>query len=1311
MNIKNNYEIQREIKSRFLKFIKTAGLVAVFAVAGLFLFAGSARAATYYVDVNSGSDSVNITQAQNINTPLKSLSKPFVSGWMRWGDTIKLKSGTYTGGDDTGGIWVSGAGRWIVLSSQMQGSVSDGPLTITIAPGADVTIDMPTQVFSSYMIRAYGNLIIAGESASNKLKITNTQSAAYNLVMFTGTNMEASVTLQDVTIDWNNANSQIGWVNNDVTSYNQNITFRRCEIKNTGTTLSSQAIIRSQISASVFTNLNYESCLLHDVGYLFYQGGGKLNLSLINNTISGGKAARLWDGTLSTSNTFTIKNNIFNGNSTNTELLYAYPFTYAQMQANWTIKNNILYVPTTVNPGSEINKIGYAVNDIVPIDESNYYINPLFTAADDFTLQSGSYASGRGDNSAVPSSGGDLNGTAYRSSSVGCYSNPVDALYPSIIAGTATFVGDSIAGGTALRANATAWPVATVVGYNINDADGSDSAAIGGSGGQATKFYVDRAALAWGPKYIFFVPYHNNYPSSGNTPGNITYAQAANDMEVAMKKAEYWGITPIFVGMSGVMGADPTTKPSSVNAAVATKCDTNDWSCGSFVDYMTTINPSSWNLVTSLGGYYQAGGLVVNVHPASVGYDVALNEAEYLFYSKGTMGTDGIDIGAGAEVYKDGKFRSIGTNSGSTADLTVTPQSDFTAYNYSSWMEITDITWSNTGIHHKTWTETSTTASTNTIHTVGDLEADTYYNVKLDTVLGSDITGDYCTAGVCLSNAQGEITFTYTGTYSSHTFDVEEGDNVAPTAVITYSPNSAVKNGETLIITATFNEVMADSPVPKISISGSNTLAATDMTKTDTTHYYYTHTVGTGDGTATITLSAGTDTTGNGVTSVPTSGATFTVDNTAPTGTTLSLGTITISSITATVSGATDTNADLHATPYYFDRNSATATSDWQAGTIWADSSLTSNTQYTYKVKARDAATNVSIFTDTQSKYTLAPTPINLAADTVGQTAITLTVDAINNPTADSSGYYFANTTNSTNSGWIQTNTWQNTSLTCGTSYNYTIKYRNGDGTETDTIALAKSTNSCNGSIPAWFLQQINKVIQIIKQDDNPNDDNKNKKEPSNQKSEEAQTKNFDLKIEEFKIEAAAIFEADVDDIVSMVGEKRNVDLEIDVVNKYLTEIGAIAESKEEAATSYWQLMILNFITYGTPSTQILGQGERAGAVNSYRQAFGKLPKTEDEWLDVIKISNGRWPGEKNNEAEERARTNFNIVYLRNPDRNNPHDDAAITVMAYGLRPTNRNLNSEKAAIKIFKNIYGYNPEKATAWDVVRAIAYSGAVR
>ena len=136
-----------------------------------------------------------------------------------------------------------------------------------------------------------------------------------------------------------------------------------------------------------------------------------------------------------------------------------------------------------------------------------------------------------------------------------------------------------------------------------------------------------------------------------------------------------------------------------------------------------------------------------------------------------------------------------------------------------------------------------------------------------------------------------------------------------------------------------------------------------------------------------------------------------------------------------------------------------------------------------------------------------------------------------------------------------------------------------------------------------------------------------------------------------------------------------------------------------------------NFIVYGTESTKILGTGERAGAVNSYKQAFGKLPRTNKDWEDVLKISVGRWPNERNSDTEKKAKEKFYEVYKREANMDQANDNAAVTVISYGLRPSSRNMDSEKAAIKIFKGIFNYNPLSALDWDVVRAIAYSGAIR
>ena len=92
-------------------------------------------------------------------------------------------------------------------------------------------------------------------------------------------------------------------------------------------------------------------------------------------------------------------------------------------------------------------------------------------------------------------------------------------------------------------------------------------------------------------------------------------------------------------------------------------------------------------------------------------------------------------------------------------------------------------------------------------------------------------------------------------------------------------------------------------------------------------------------------------------------------------------------------------------------------------------------------------------------------------------------------------------------------------------------------------------------------------------------------------------------------------------------------------------------------------------------------------------------------------IANGRWPSRIGLKAEERARVSFEKIYLRQPDGKNGPDANAIAVAAYGLRPVKRAIDSEKFAIAAFISIYGKNPTDPTDWDLVRAIAYSGAKR
>ncbi|MDO8592341.1 MAG: hypothetical protein Q7R92_01040 [bacterium] len=189
--------------------------------------------------------------------------------------------------------------------------------------------------------------------------------------------------------------------------------------------------------------------------------------------------------------------------------------------------------------------------------------------------------------------------------------------------------------------------------------------------------------------------------------------------------------------------------------------------------------------------------------------------------------------------------------------------------------------------------------------------------------------------------------------------------------------------------------------------------------------------------------------------------------------------------------------------------------------------------------------------------------------------------------------------------------------------------------------------------------------------------------------------------------EAATLISAKPMVLAEAMGVKVDDAAETAAEAKYTAKLVSGLKSVTAAAKD----AITYFVAYGTPTTKVLGAGERAGVVSSYKKAFGKVPATSAEWSDAIKIGNGRWPSVTSAAAETSATTEFKKVYKRAPDMKQPNDNAAVTVIAYGLRPANRNLNSEKAAIKSFKAIYKHAPVSALAWDIVRSIAYSGAKR
>ena len=153
------------------------------------------------------------------------------------------------------------------------------------------------------------------------------------------------------------------------------------------------------------------------------------------------------------------------------------------------------------------------------------------------------------------------------------------------------------------------------------------------------------------------------------------------------------------------------------------------------------------------------------------------------------------------------------------------------------------------------------------------------------------------------------------------------------------------------------------------------------MTKSSTTVYTYSHTVGAGDGTATIALSAALDTAGNAVTSAPTSGSTFTVDNTAP-----SIGSLSLSSQPDTTPNLTFTAES---------DSSVVITSDNTSGNVGTTTGTGSSQTITLSTLDTGSQTLTATATDAAG---------NTATDTISVTVIAPSVSSSSSSSSSSSG-------------------------------------------------------------------------------------------------------------------------------------------------------------------------------------------------------------------------------------------------------------------------------------------------------------------
>jgi|GEM_PF-402256 len=327
--------------------------------------------------------------------------------------------------------------------------------------------------------------------------------------------------------------------------------------------------------------------------------------------------------------------------------------------------------------------------------------------------------------------------------------------------------------------------------------------------------------------------------------GNVYVADAGNYL---IRKITPSGVVTTLAGSGSAVSTDGAGTSASFDKPSGIAVD------GSGNVYVADYNSHLIRKITP-------SGVVTTLAGSSLGSTDATG-ASASFYNPLGVAVDGSGNIYVAD-FRNHKIRKITTStaiaSGSiTNDGTLTMT--FTSSEATSDLVVGDVSVTNGGL--SSWNVTSSTVYTATFTPSGDGAA------TIDVAANT-----FTDASSNNNSAATQFTWTYDGT--------------APTASLVYtisgSAVTAVKENDVVTITATFDEDIADSPVMQISGSGVTTISATNMTKVSATSYTYIWTVGSGDGTQTWALATGKDEVGNGVTTTPTSGATISVDNTAPT--------------------------------------------------------------------------------------------------------------------------------------------------------------------------------------------------------------------------------------------------------------------------------------------------------------------------------------------------------------------------------------------------------------------------------------------
>jgi hypothetical protein len=569
---------------------------------------------TKYINSTTGSDS-------GTTGPFKSLEYALESGGMAFGDTLILQGSAID-------LLKVGTNNYI------QTSIASGtaaPLTI-IAEELVCTITIPVGASVQTFRFGSGSTVDKYTLFSG---ITFSDSGGVGVEFFSIRSDQGTQYVRFYSCIFDSFIADMFFIN-DLNAASSTL-FRRCRFTNWTRTKSAVRNNCTQVAPVV----SFETCYFETAGRIYSESGTTLNdISMTNCTVTDwpedvpGADRRLFSMSGISTTSFVLKNNIFDiKNPSNTNFI----FDGNSRPSTWTVENNAIWVDGVLTSSDFLNRLFEADDDHLILDSTNIFIDPDLTSGEIATTGNALYIHGRGDNAALPDSeNGDIDGTAWNGSDIGCYANQFASQRLQLVTNTALISGDSIASGddatTVANRCYSKLQSDYLTDYIVLDGSTWNLAGLKDLG---IFLNIDRAIVTEKPRNVVVLGPTNNLPSTGIKPANASAADIADTYEQIGLKVKAWGCTVSFVGPGAVVGAnesEQTTNPLDFSSAMEIIADDNNWGYESLLVRM--MDTPTW---ADPNVYYV--DITSNVHPDDDGHDL-IAEISYELI-KSLIKTDG----------------------------------------------------------------------------------------------------------------------------------------------------------------------------------------------------------------------------------------------------------------------------------------------------------------------------------------------------------------------------------------------------------------------------------------------------------------------------------------------------------------------------------------------------------------------------------------------------------------------------------------------------------------------------------------------